>query len=100
MLDRLAPLTHRLRVLVEAPLDSLQHVLMLPAGEAALPASGALILDRTGPAGVGPVAVQREPVPLSAASCRSGLSLRVLKRRMSAIIRDAESKKINSRRTG
>jgi len=57
MLDRFAPLAHLLRVFVEPPLDSLKNMFVLPAGDPALLAGGALILDGAGVAGGRPVAV-------------------------------------------
>jgi len=58
MLDGFAPLTHLLRVLVEPPLDRLKNGFVLPAGDPTLLARGAVLLDRTVLADVGPVAVQ------------------------------------------
>jgi hypothetical protein len=45
MFGRLATLAHGLRVLVEALLDGLQYMLMLPAGDASLLSSGAAAFD-------------------------------------------------------
>ena len=45
MLDRLAANAHRLRILVEPFLHSLEHVLILPSRDPALRARGALIFD-------------------------------------------------------
>ncbi len=45
MLDGFAARAHLLRVLVEAALDGLENMLVLPAGDAALLAGGALPLD-------------------------------------------------------
>ena len=56
MLDRLAPLAHLLRMLVEPALHRLENMLVLPAGDAPLLAGRALLLDRTGAADIGPVA--------------------------------------------
>ena len=64
MLDRFAPLAHLLGVLVEPPLDGLEDVFVLPAGDPALPARGAAILDGASLAGRGPVAAQGQPVLL------------------------------------
>ena len=60
MLDRFAALAHLLRVFVEPPLDSLENMFVLPAGNPALLVRGALILDRAGVAGGGPIAMQRQ----------------------------------------
>src|SRR6476469_6161605 len=56
VLDRLAALTHGLRILVETPLHRLQYMLVLPAGDATLLARRAAVLDRAGAARIGPVA--------------------------------------------
>ena len=64
VLDGLAPLPHRLRVLVEPTLHRLQHMLVLPAAEAPLVAGRAQLLDRTARADVGPVVMPGEPVLL------------------------------------
>ena len=56
MLDRLAPLAHFFRVLVEPALDGFGNMLMLPARGPSLLAGGAAVLDGAVPAGVGPVA--------------------------------------------
>src|SRR5690348_4542290 len=58
MLDRLAPLAHLLRMLVEPALHRLQNVLMLPSGDPSLLGGGAAGSKRTALARVGPVAVQ------------------------------------------
>jgi hypothetical protein len=58
VLDRLTPLTHRLRVLVETTLHRLDDMLVLPSRDPALLARGALILDSAGPARVRPIATQ------------------------------------------
>ncbi len=55
VLGRLAPPTHLLRMLVEPLLDGLENVLVLPAGDAALLARGAAMLDGASLAGVGPI---------------------------------------------
>jgi hypothetical protein len=44
-LNGFPPLMHFLRVLVEPLLDGFQHILVLPVGDAALLARGALIID-------------------------------------------------------
>jgi hypothetical protein len=54
MFGGLVALAHLLRVLVEAALHGLQHMLMFPAGNAALLAGGALPLDGAALAGRGP----------------------------------------------
>src|SRR5919201_7038576 len=56
MFGRLATLAHGLRVLIEALLYFLQHMLMLPACDSSLLASGATLFDGTALTGVGPVA--------------------------------------------
>lgn len=56
VLDRLAPLAHLLRMLVEPALHRLENVLMLPSGNPSLLASGAAVLDDAALAGGGPVA--------------------------------------------
>ena len=55
MFDCLATLTHGLRVLVEALLYGLQYMLMLPAGDPSLLASGAAILERAMAASIRPI---------------------------------------------
>src|SRR5207237_10361730 len=62
MLDRLAPLAHFLRVLVESPLNGFEKVFMLPSGDSPLLAGGAVLLDGAAPAGVGRVAAQDQSV--------------------------------------
>ncbi len=64
MLDGFAALTHLLGMLVEPLLDGLEDMLVLPAGDPALLARGATMLDRASLAGVGPVAMQGQPVLL------------------------------------
>ena len=56
MFGRLATLAHGLRVSVEAFLYRLQHMLMLPARNPSLLASGATLFDGAALTGVGPVA--------------------------------------------
>ena len=62
MLDRLAPRAHGLRVLVEPLLHGLDDMLVLPPCDPALHCRRAAALERAGPAGVGPVAAQPQPV--------------------------------------
>ena len=62
MLNRFAPLAHLLRMLVEPLLDGLKKMLVLPAGDTALLARGALILNGASLAGRGPVAVQGQSI--------------------------------------
>src|SRR5215475_7251558 len=57
MLDRLAPLAHFFRMLVEPALDSFENMLMLPAGDPSLLAGGTAVLNGAALAGAGPVAV-------------------------------------------
>ena len=58
MLDRLAALTHGLRVLVEPSLDGLENLFVLPPSDAAFLARWATLLDGAMLAGVGPGAAQ------------------------------------------
>ena len=58
MLGRLASLAHGPRVLVEALLDGLQNMLMLPAGDASLHASGTASLEPTVATRICPIAPQ------------------------------------------
>jgi len=58
MFGGLEALTHGLPVLVEAFLDGLQHMLMLPARDAPLLACCAARLERTVTAGIGPITPQ------------------------------------------
>src|ERR1700693_6249584 len=51
MLDRLAPLAHLLRMLVEPALHRLENVLVLPSGDPPLLAGGAAMLDGAALAG-------------------------------------------------
>src|SRR5665648_423246 len=62
MLDRLAPLAHLLRMLVEPTLHRLENALMFPSGDPSLLAGGATVLDGAALAGVGPVAAQDQSV--------------------------------------
>ena len=58
MLNRLAPLAHLLRMLVEPALHRLENMLMLPSGDPSLLAGSAAVLDDAALAGVGRVATQ------------------------------------------
>ena len=60
MLDCFTPLTHLLRVLVEALLDSFKNVFVLPARNPAFLAGRAAIPHGTSLASIGPIAVQRQ----------------------------------------
>ncbi len=62
MLDRLAPLAHFLRVLVEPSLYCLKNMLMLPSGDPPLFAGGAVVLNGAALAGIGPIAAQDQRV--------------------------------------
>jgi hypothetical protein len=62
MLDRLAPLAHFLRVLVESALDGFENMLMLPARDPSLLAGGAAVLDSAALAGASPIAAQDQPI--------------------------------------
>ncbi len=55
VLGGFAPRAHLFRVLVEASLDGLEKVFVFPAGDPALFARGATMLDGAALAGVGPV---------------------------------------------
>jgi hypothetical protein len=55
VLDRLAPLAHGLRVLIEPPLHDFENMLMLPARDPALFGWRATALDRAARAGGGPI---------------------------------------------
>src|SRR6516162_5447015 len=61
MLDRLTPLAHFFRVLVEPALDGFENMLMLPARNPSLLAGGTAVLDGAALTGVGPVATQDQP---------------------------------------
>src|ERR1019366_2532771 len=79
MLDRLAPLAHLLRMLVEPALHRLENALMFPSGDPSLLAGGATVLDGAALAGVGPVAAQdkckRPAAPHSGSpACRNALA--------------------------
>jgi hypothetical protein len=58
MLDCLAPLAHLLRMLVEASLDCLENMLVLPTCDPTLLAGGATVLDGAAPASIGRVPEQ------------------------------------------
>src|SRR6266576_528297 len=64
MFDCLTTLPHGLRVFVEALLYGLQYILMLPARDAPLHASGAALLERTVATRICPIASQLLPVLL------------------------------------
>jgi hypothetical protein len=55
MLDRLTPLAHLLRMLIEPALHRLTDVLVLPPGDPSLFAGGAAVFDGTALARVGPI---------------------------------------------
>src|SRR3974390_2569916 len=63
MRDRLAAPSHGLRVLVEAPLDGLQNVLVLPARNPPLLAGRAARLERTMLARLSPHTPELLPIP-------------------------------------
>ena len=90
MLDRLAPLAHFFRVLVEPALDGFENMLMLPARDPALLAGGAAVLDGAALAGVGPVAAQDQPVFLVGGSGfvtdESGRKAKARHRRLRGIV--------------
>ena len=62
MLNRLTPLAHFFRMLVEPPLNGLESLLMLPTRDPSLLAGGAAGFDGAALAGAGPVAMQNQPV--------------------------------------
>ncbi len=62
VLDRLAPLAHLLRMLVEPALHRFENVLMLPSGDPSLLGGGAVVLDGAVLAGIGLVAAQDQAV--------------------------------------
>src|SRR5665213_3502222 len=62
MLDRLTPLAHLLRMLVEPALHRLENVLMLPSGDPSFLAGGAAVLDGAALAGFGRVAAQDQSI--------------------------------------
>ena len=62
MLDRLAPLAHLLRMLVEPALHGFENMLVLPSRDPSLLGGSALMLDGAALAGVGPVAAQDQSI--------------------------------------
>jgi hypothetical protein len=64
MLGCLATLAHCDRVPVEALLYGLEHILMLPARDSSLLASGAALFDSSALTSVGPVTEQNRPILL------------------------------------
>ena len=62
MLDRLAPLAHLLRMLVEPALNGFENVLMFPSRDTSFLGGSATMLDGAALAGVGPVAAQDQSV--------------------------------------
>src|SRR5215475_11668569 len=62
MFDCLATLAHGLRVLVEALLYGLHHILMLPSRDPTLLAGGAAVLELAVAACIRPIALQLLPV--------------------------------------
>ena len=62
MLNRLTPLAHFFRMLVEPALNGLENLLMLPTRDPSLFAGGAAVLDVAALASVGPVAMQNQPM--------------------------------------
>src|ERR1700730_6040615 len=62
VLDRLAPLAHFSRMLVEPALNGLENMLMLPTRDPSLLAGGAAMLDEAALASVGPVTMQDQPM--------------------------------------
>src|SRR6516162_5657130 len=62
MLDRLAPLAHFLRVLVEPALDGFENMFVLPTRDPSLFAGRAAALESAALAGVGPIATQDQPI--------------------------------------
>src|ERR1700719_2946576 len=62
MLDRLAPLAHFFRMLVEPALHGLENMLMLSSRDPSLLAGGAAVFDGAARAGIGPIAAQHQPV--------------------------------------
>src|SRR3954453_6590633 len=62
VLDRLAALAHRLRVLVKPPLHGFEHVLVFPPRDAALLSGRATTLDRAAAACAGRIAMQLLPM--------------------------------------
>jgi len=64
VLDRLAALTHLLRMLIEPALHRFQHMLMLPSGDPSFLAGRATVFDGAALTGVGPVAAHHLAVLL------------------------------------
>src|SRR5262252_3272481 len=64
VLDRLAPVGHFFRVLVEPALNGFENMLVLPTRDLSDLARGTALLDRAALAGVRPIAVQDLPVLL------------------------------------
>jgi hypothetical protein len=62
VLGGLTPRAHSVRIFVEPLLHRLEYVLMLPALDAPLLAWRAAAFERAIPAGIGPIAVQLQPV--------------------------------------
>src|SRR5205823_2154117 len=62
MLDRFAPLAHLLRMLIEATLDYLENVLMLPSRDPSLLGGGTAMFDGAVLADVGQVTAQDQSV--------------------------------------
>jgi hypothetical protein len=62
MLDRLTPLAHFFRVLVEPALHGFENMLVLPARDPSFLAGGAAVLDGAARAGMSLVATQDQPV--------------------------------------
>ena len=62
MLDRLAPLTHLLRMLVKPTLHGFENMLVLPTRDPSLLARSAVVFDRAVLTGIGPVAAQDQPI--------------------------------------
>jgi hypothetical protein len=62
MLDRLTPLAHLLRMLIEAALHCFKKGLMLPTGDPPLFARGAFTFYRAALTDVGPVAAQDQSI--------------------------------------
>src|SRR6266576_4473287 len=62
MLDRLAPLAHFFRMLVEPALHGFENMLMLPSRDPSFLAGGAAVFDGADRAGIGPIAAQDQPV--------------------------------------
>ena len=63
MFDRLAALTHLLRMPIEPALHGFEYVLVLPSRDPALLGGGAAMLDGAVLAGIGQIAAQDQSVP-------------------------------------